>query len=203
MDLKGLRRAWGNLGRIVDYPFSKVRDSIVMGIDDVRNEGYDNYVGQITLEVKNANATNITIAIWCRNDDGTNSSFSASQDFYGIKYMPSFIEDELITKRRFEVVLSMDDMDDIYSDRMVDINISKNSLSEVICGKLHRMGIRNCNIGAKITDIGIYYKVRVFDEDNPSKNLLFMLTLPVEGLTSEEKCRLDEVHNVEISIPGV
>lgn len=203
MNLKRLKKTWDNLGKIYDYPFTKVRDSLVMGIEDVRNEGYDSYVGQITLEVKNENATNITIAIWCRNDDGTNSSFSASQEFFGIRNMPSFIEDELIMKRRFEVVLSMDDMDDIHSDRMVEINTSKGTLPDVIRGKLHRMGIRNCHVAAKITDIGIYYKVRVFDEDNPSKNLLSILTLPVEGLTSSEKERLDTVHNVEIPILGV
>lgn len=203
MNLRKLMNRWSQLGHLVRYDFSNVRDNVVMAMEEVMADGYRTFVGKVSMEYKDANRTNLTIVVMARNSDGTNTTYTASQDFYSFINVPSFISDSLIYNHRYEVVLSMDDMRTIYQDRIMDINTSDKTLERIVTDKLHRMGIHGCNVTAEISDVGIYYKVEVFEDSRPSSSVLTLLTLPVNGIDNESRERLDTVHNAQIYITGV
>ena len=190
-------------GHLVRHDFSKVRDYVVMVMEEVMADGYRTSVGKVSLEYKDANRTNLTIVVVVRNSDGTNTIYTASQDFYSFINVPCFISDALIHNHHYEVVLSLDDMRTIYQDRIMEINTSDKTLERIVSDRLHRMGMHGCNVTAEISDVGIYYKVEVFEDSRPSTPVLTLLTLPVNGIENEDRERLGTVHNAQIYISGV
>lgn len=203
MNLKKLLSRWNQLGYLVRYDFSNVRDNVVMAMEEVMADGYRTFVGKVSVVAKGDKRINLTIEIIARNSDGTNAQYIASQDFYSLINVPNFISDEIIYKHRYDVVLSMDDMRTIYQDRIMEINTSDKTLECIITDKLHRMGISGCNVTASIYDVGIYYKVEVVEDSKPTSTVLTMLSLPVNGIDNDDKKRLETVHNVQIYITGV
>ena len=203
MNLRKLMKRWGQLGHLVRYDFSNVRDNVVMAMEEVMADGYRTFVGKVSLEYKDANRINLTIVVMVRNSDGTNTIYTASQDFYSFINVPCFISDALIHNHHYEVVLSLDDMRTIYQDRIMEINTSDKTLERIVSDRLHRMGMHGCNVTAEISDVGIYYKVEVFEDSRPSTPVLTLLTLPVNGIENEDRERLGTVHNAQIYISGI
>lgn len=203
MNLRKLMNRWSQLGRLVRYDFSNVRDNIIMAMEEVMADGYRTFVGKVKAEYKSSACTNLTIIVMARNSDGSNTTYTASQDFYSLINVPGFVSDALIYNHCYEVVLTMDDMRTIYHDRIMELNTSNKTLAQVVIDKLHRMGIHGCNVKANIYDIGIYYRVEVYEEFMSSSPVVTLLTLPVNGLEQKEWERLHSVHNLQILIPGV
>ena len=85
----------------------------------------------------------------------------------------------------------------------MEINTSDKTLERIVTDRLHRIGIHGCNVTAEISDVGIYYKVEVFEDSRPSTPVLTLLTLPVNGIENEDRERLGTVHNAQIYISGI
>lgn len=188
---------------LVRFDFSKIRDLVVLAIEEVMADGYDTFVGQVVIDHSEAQKYKLSIDIFARNSDGTNTDYSATQDFYSFSNMPDFIIDSLIYNHRFEVVLDMDDVRTIYQDRIKPINTSNKDFRDFVKSQLHKMGIRGCDVNVDILDIGLYYRAEVFETSNVSTPLTTILTLPINGLDSDDSKRLSSVHNVQIQISAV
>lgn len=200
MNLHNLLTRWCQLGHLVRYDFAHVRENVVAAIEEVMADGYKTFVGKVMLEQKASDRTSLTIVVMAKNTDGTYTTYSASQDFYSMINIPSFISDELITNRCYEVCLSMDDMRTIYHDRIMEMNSSNKDLDSIVANKLHRMGIRDCGVTINITDVGIYYKVKVYEDSNPTSTILTLLTLSVNGINGSDMDRLATLHNLQLHI---
>lgn len=203
MNLKRLMHRWSQLGKLVRYDFSNVRDNVVTAMEEVMADGYRTFVGKVSVESKDSDRINLTLVIMARNSDGTNTIYTASQEFYSLINVPGFISDAMIYNHHYEVVLTMDDMRTIYQDRILDINTSNKNLERIVTNKLHRMGIHGCNVTAKISDVGIYYRVEVFEDSRPSSPVCTILTLPIDGVENEDREQLESLHSARINITGV
>ncbi len=197
---------FGGIGQsdLVNYDFAKVRNHLLAGLAEVKQRGYDNYVGEVVLErvpyqggLDNS-LFPLTITFWIRKDDGSYTKVTGKQEFYSFKNLPDFVNNDLWLKKKYDVKLTKEDLEVMYNDRGFEINTDKKELYKIITQRLHSNRI-DSSVSVDITDMALYYKVTVFQKDNPGRILSEFLTIPVIGLPENVKTKLESSHRVRIT----
>lgn len=184
---------------LTNYDFSNVRDHLIVAIDAARATSYKDFGAELKIERKSEQVENLSIRFFILKKDESYSTISDSQDFYLFKNLPMFVSDSLIEKKKYEVDLSREDLEEIYANRHLPINTSNKDLTSIISEKLRRTGVNNLGgLSAEIIDTAIYYTVRVYS--NSKEPLAKFLTLTVEGLEYQYIEQLDAYHRVTINL---
>lgn len=193
MKFREYRKLRSEVKAVVDYDFAKVRDYLVMSVDEVSKQENGPFVGQVVLERENADVLNLCVAIWTHNADGSYSKFEGSQEFYSFKNIPPFIDAELSLSRRYEIVFRPNELGTICSERNIKVQTDIKDLPEYVKRSARNCGYTKGSLTAEISDAGLYYRVKIYTEGSTMPIASF-LTVSTKGIGFEKQELLNSTH---------
>lgn len=199
MGFKEIRKLIGDISLIVNHDFVNVRDYLVKSSDEVSQKEDGPFVGQVVLERKTSDVTNLCVAIWTHNPDGSYTKYEQNQDFYSFKNIPSFIDRDLCLTRRYEIVFRPNELEIIKSERNIKIQTGIKDFPEYVKRTANNCGHSVGKVIAEVSDAGLYYRVKLYTIGSITP-LASFLTVSVEGIGSKEVEELGISHSIKLTI---